>query len=85
MSSGDLLARATCLSLGRSARVATSGIGRGRRLLFQEVPERKSGKNRLHIDIHSEPEGLDELVTRLEKLGATRIREVDEGPAGRWW
>jgi hypothetical protein len=33
----------------------TSGIGRGRRLLIQEVPERKSGKNRLHIDIHSEP------------------------------
>jgi Glyoxalase-like domain len=33
----------------------TSGIGRGRRLLFQEVPERKSGKNRLHIDVHSEP------------------------------
>ena len=32
----------------------TSGIGRGRRLLFQEVPERKSGKNRLHIDVHSE-------------------------------
>jgi hypothetical protein len=24
----------------------TSGIGRGRRLLIQEVPERKSGKNR---------------------------------------
>jgi hypothetical protein len=47
----------------------TSGIGRGRRLLFQEVPERKSGKNRLHIDVHSEPGGLDELVTRLEKLG----------------
>ena len=62
-----------------------SGIGRGRRLLFQEVPERKSGKNRLHIDVHSEPGGLDELVTRLEKLGATRIGEVDEGPAGRWW
>jgi hypothetical protein len=35
---------------------------------FQEVPERKSGKNRLHIDVHSEPGGLDELVTRLEKL-----------------
>jgi hypothetical protein len=40
--------------------------------------ERKSGKNRLHIDVHSEPGGLDELVTRLEKLGATRVREVDE-------
>ena len=28
-----------------------SGVGRGRRLLFQNVPEGKSGKNRLHIDV----------------------------------
>lgn len=63
----------------------TSGVGHGRRLLFQEVPEGKSGKNRLHIDIHSEPGGLDKLVARLEDLGATRVREVDEGPAGHWW
>jgi hypothetical protein len=63
----------------------TSGIGRGRRLLFQEVPERKSGKNRLHIDVHGEPGGLDMLVARLEELGATRVREVDKGPAGNWW
>lgn len=63
----------------------TSGIGRGRRLLFQDVPEKKSGKNRLHIDVHSEPGGLDALVARLEDLGATRVREVDKGPAGHWW
>jgi len=63
----------------------TSGIGHGRRLLFQDVPESKSGKNRLHLDVHSEPGGLDELVTRLENLGATRVREVDQGPAGHWW
>jgi len=63
----------------------TSGVGRGRRLLFQDVPEGKSCKNRLHIDIHSEPGGLDKLVTRLERLGATRVREVDKGPAGHWW
>ncbi|MFI0446859.1 VOC family protein [Actinomadura sp. 6N118] len=63
----------------------TSGIGRGRRLLFQDVPEGKSGKNRLHIDIHSEPGGLDKLVARLEGLGATRVNEVDQGPAGHWW
>jgi hypothetical protein len=63
----------------------TSGIGRGRRLLFQDVPEGKSGKNRLHIDVHSEPGGLDKLVTRLEGLGATRVEEVDKGPAGHWW
>ena len=62
-----------------------SGIGRGRRLLFQEVSEGKSGKNRLHIDVHSEPGGLDELVARLEGLGATRVREVDKGPEGHWW
>ncbi len=63
----------------------TSGIGRGRRLLFQDVPEGKSGKNRLHIDIHSEPGGLEKLVSRLEELGATRVREFDKGPAGHWW
>ncbi|MFF9499721.1 VOC family protein [Streptomyces sp. NPDC014656] len=63
----------------------TSGVGRGRRLLFQEVPESKGGKNRLHLDIHSEPGGLDKLLARLEDLGATRLREVDNGPAGHWW
>jgi len=62
-----------------------SGVGRGRRLLFQDVPEGKSGKNRLHVDIHSEAGGLDKLVTRLEDLGATRVHEVDQGPAGHWW
>jgi hypothetical protein len=63
----------------------TSGVGRGRRLLFQDVPEAKSGKNRLHIDLHAEPGGLEELVARLEQLGATRVREFDHGPAGHWW
>ncbi|HEX5595116.1 MAG TPA: VOC family protein [Micromonosporaceae bacterium] len=63
---------------------ATSGIGLGRRLLFQDVPEEKAGKNRLHIDIHGERGKLDDLVARLETLGATRVREVNE-PAGHWW
>jgi len=62
-----------------------SGVGRGRRVLFQDVPERKSGKNRLHIDVHSGPGGLDQLVARLEELGATRLQEFDKGPAGHWW
>ena len=63
----------------------TSGVGHGRRLLFQDVPEPKSGKNRLHVDLHAEPGGLDVLLNRLEALGATRLREVDKGPAGHWW
>ncbi|MEF3114427.1 VOC family protein [Streptomyces chrestomyceticus] len=64
---------------------ATSGVGRGRRVLFQDVPEGKAGKNRLHIDVHSEPGGLDALVVRLEKLGATRVRKVDQELEGQWW
>jgi len=63
----------------------TSGVGHGRRLLFQDVPEGKSGKNRLHLDVHSEPGGLEALVSRLEGLGATRVQEFDNGPAGHWW
>jgi hypothetical protein len=63
---------------------AISGIGHGRRLLFQDVPEGKTVKNRLHIDIHGE-RGLDQLTARLESLGATPVREVDKGPAGHWW
>ncbi|MGW5070441.1 VOC family protein, partial [Streptomyces cyaneofuscatus] len=31
----------------------TSGTGLGRRLLFQRVPEPKTVKNRLHIDVHT--------------------------------
>ncbi|MEU1089279.1 VOC family protein [Streptomyces sp. NPDC005576] len=63
----------------------TSGVGAGRRLLFQEVPEEKSGKNRLHIDIHGEPGGRSQLVERLEGLGAAPVREVGQGPPGHWW
>ncbi|NIZ93641.1 VOC family protein [Kineococcus rubinsiae] len=62
-----------------------SGAGHGRRLLFQEVPEAKAGKNRLHVDVHHGDGDLADLVTRLEALGATRVREVDQGPAGHWW
>ena len=60
-------------------------VGQGRRILFQEVPESKAAKNRVHIDVHSEPGGLDALVAKLEGLGATRVREFDMGPAGHWW
>ena len=62
-----------------------SGTGKGRRILFQQVPEPKTVKNRLHLDVHGPEGGLDDLVARLEKLGATRVREIDQGPAGHWW
>ncbi|KUF17606.1 MULTISPECIES: VOC family protein [Streptomyces] len=60
-----------------------NGTGLGRRLLFQRVPETKSVKNRLHIDVHSTPGTRDEEQARLEALGATVLRLVEE--AGTGW
>ena len=62
-----------------------TGAGHGRRILFQAVPEQKSGKNRLHIDVHDTERTLEELAHRLELLGATRVERIDQGPAGVWW
>lgn len=46
-------------------------------LLFLRVPEPKSGKNRLHIDLR--PDDRDAEVARIEHLGA---RRVDVGQRG---
>ncbi|MDT0474551.1 VOC family protein [Streptomyces griseoviridis] len=62
---------------------AESGTGLGRRLLFQRVPEAKTVKNRLHLDLHP-GEGLRDAETaRLESLGARVVRRV-AGPGGAW-
>ncbi|MEE1751794.1 VOC family protein [Streptomyces sp. SP18CS02] len=60
-----------------------TGIGLGRRLLFQRVPEAKTTKNRLHLDLHAGSARRDEHVTRLTALGATVLRHVKE-PGGEW-
>lgn len=61
------------------------GAGTGRRLLFQAVPEAKSVKNRVHLDLLVGPDRavVDAEVERLVALGATRIDEHD-GLDGRW-
>ncbi|MEU9009743.1 VOC family protein [Streptomyces sp. NPDC048479] len=60
-----------------------SGMGHGRRLLFQRVPEGKTTKNRLHLDLHVGPERREAEVARLEGLGATVLYHADE-PVGVW-
>src|SRR4051794_1407215 len=60
-----------------------SGVGRGRRILFQRVPEPKSAKNRLHLDLHPGEGRRAGEVERLEGLGASVLRHVKE-PAGEW-
>ncbi|WP_217237745.1 VOC family protein [Streptomyces sp. AC555_RSS877] len=60
-----------------------SGTGLGRRLLFQRVPEAKTVKNRLHLDLHPGEGRRAAEVERLTGLGASVLREVKE-PGGEW-
>jgi hypothetical protein len=62
--------------------------GQGPRLFFQRVPEPKTAKNRVHLDVRAAP-GLvgDERMAALEKeaerltaLGATRLRRHEPAP-----
>ena len=62
---------------------AERGTGLGRRVLFQRVPEPKSGKNRLHLDLHPGEGRRAAEVERLGALGATVLRDVRE-PSGAW-
>ena len=59
------------------------GAGMGRRILFQAVPEAKTVKNRVHLDLIVGPEDSDGEVERLVGLGATVVG-VHEGDEGRW-
>jgi hypothetical protein len=54
-----------------------SGTGAARRLLFQQVPEGKTVKNRVHIDITVGPDALAAEVERLRGLGATVRAEMN--------
>lgn len=64
---------------GRWFAAAVDPDGRGPRLLAQRVPEPKSAKNRLHLDLHvGTPAELEEEVHRLVGLGASRGADHDE-------
>ena len=58
----------------------------GHRLLFIEVPEPKSAKNRIHLDLRPRFASRDEEVARLLAHGATLIadRREDNDPALGW-
>lgn len=61
--------------------------GEGPQIWFQVVPEAKSTKNRLHVDVQASGGGgsfeerraqVEAEVARLERLGATRLRHLAE-------
>ena len=62
--------------------------GTGPRLFFQRVPEPKTVKNRLHLDVRAAPglqgdermAALEAECERLAALGATRQRRVEPEP-----
>src|ERR1700733_14368351 len=49
------------------------------RLIFHQVPEGKTVKNRLHLDLAATD--WEAEIARLTDLGATRIRDVQENGA----
>ena len=69
--------------------VAQPPEGEGPRMFFQRVPEPKTAKNRMHLDLFAAPgrrataEEVRAEAQRIEELGATRVHE-HEGMWGPW-
>ncbi|PSK92984.1 hypothetical protein CLV30_1319 [Haloactinopolyspora alba] len=68
--------------------------GTGPRIFFQQVPEDKVAKNRVHIDVRAAPglegdvrmQALEDECDRLVALGATRLeRHEPAPPLGAGW
>ncbi|HEY2272628.1 MAG TPA: VOC family protein [Jatrophihabitantaceae bacterium] len=67
----------------RSALIDPDGVGP--RLFFQKVPEPKTAKNRVHLDLRAaaglpregRSDALEAECTRLVALGARRVRRMD--------
>src|SRR5919107_2459668 len=61
--------------------------GRGPRLFFQQVPEGKTVKNRVHLDVRAAPgksgeermAALEDECARLLGLGARRVQRFEPG------
>ena len=53
-------------------------LGGSARLLLQQVPEGKTVKNRVHLDINVGKDHIDAKVAELVGLGARELYKVDE-------
>ncbi|WP_405477334.1 VOC family protein [Streptomyces sp. NBC_00009] len=85
----DFLARIGVPEEQRNTRSAIEDPdGRGPRLFFQQVPEDKAAKNRVHLDVRAAPglEGEERMTAleaecvRLVALGAARVRRDEPAP-----
>ncbi len=83
VSDPDLMSAFWCAALGYEL---VGGVGQYRalehptgqvpKMLLQHVPEPKTTKNRLHLDLHVTD--IDAEAARLEAAGAIRVQRVDE-------
>lgn len=85
----EFLARVGVPEEQRSTRSAIEDPeGHGPRLFFQQVPEDKVAKNRVHLDVRAAPglqggermAALEAECARLVALGATRVWREDPAP-----
>ncbi len=53
------------------------------RILFQLVPEAKSVKNRVHLDLRVGEQNVEAEVAKLTERGATYLHKASQGP--HWW
>ena len=69
----------------RTAAACRDAEGTRPRLLFQQVPEPKTVKDRIHIDLQvvQGDDARDAEVVRLVELGATKLWDGQQGPQ-RW-
>jgi hypothetical protein len=76
-----------------SASAVVDPDGSGPRIFFQRVPEAKTGKNRVHMDLNvsggrgvaleTRRERVNAEAQRLEQLGASRVRAMEQ--RGEYW
>ena len=67
----------------RDATALSDPAGAGPRIYVQRVPEPKTAKNRLHLDLRVGADRMEAEAARLEGLGASRLYEGHQGPQ-RW-
>jgi catechol 2,3-dioxygenase-like lactoylglutathione lyase family enzyme len=85
VAAGRLPAEDTITIAGRSAfrdvAACSDPAGIEPRLFFQRVPEGKTSKNRVHLDVHIDEERKTAEAERLVALGAQIVDEhADRGP-----
>lgn len=79
-SEDDIVEAADSRKAWKTAAACRSRDGSGTRLLFQQVAESKSVKNRVHLDLHVGDGERDAGVERALGLGATKLWDGSQGP-----